>query len=201
MKRFAPVFAMTTALAVVFGTLAVRAESLPADHPTSALVKKYLTAVVNQDWNTAGEMLALDSLERKQEETVAIIKMAPTMTEEAAMLAKLGAKDLSDLEKMDAREFYKAERAAVHDRMEIDEAVRKRKQETLKIEVLGLAADKDGTLVHATVRTSQETLTQRIEEIFLISLRKEGDKWVIVPDMMRPTTEELTPAEGAAKSE
>jgi hypothetical protein len=44
------------------------------------------------------------------------------------------------------------------------------------------------------VRTSQETLKEKIQELFLISLQqdeKDTKKWVIVPDMMRPLAEKL----------
>ena len=62
--------------------LPVQAEPLPLDHPCAALVKKYLTAVVQQDWKTASQMLVPSSLERRQRETVNIIKSAPTMSDE-----------------------------------------------------------------------------------------------------------------------
>ena len=45
------------------------------------MVKEYLTAVVNQDWEKAGTMLYVPSLEKKLQETVSVIKMAPTMTD------------------------------------------------------------------------------------------------------------------------
>jgi hypothetical protein len=52
--------------------------------------------------------------------------------------------------------------------------------------------------VHAVVRTSQETLKEKIQELFLISLQqdeKDAKKWMIVPDMMRPLAEKLPGAE------
>jgi len=170
------------------------AENLPATHPTAAIVKEYLTAVVNQDWPKAGAMLAVPSLEKKLQETVSVIKMAPTMTEEAAMLGKLGVKDLAELEKMSPTAFYAAERTAVHQRMSMDPAVLARKKETLKINIIGLAGEEGDKIVHAVVRTSQETLKEKIQELFLISLQqdeKDTSKWVIVPDMMRPLAEKL----------
>jgi hypothetical protein len=172
----------------------VFAENLPATHPTAAIVKEYLTAVVNQDWNKAGGMLAVPSLEKKLQETVSVIKMAPTMTEEAAMLGKLGVKDLAELEKMSPTSFYAAERTAVHQRMSMDPAVLAKKKETLKINIIGLAGEDGDKIVHAVVRTSQETLKEKIQELFLISLQqdeKDTKKWVIVPDMMRPLAEKL----------
>lgn len=182
-------------------SLGVRAENVPLDHPATDIVKKYLSAVVSQDWKTAVTMLLPTSLERKQKETIAIVKMAPTMTEENQMLEKLGAKDIGELEKMTAQEFYMADRSAVHQKMNISDEVKKKKQESLKITVLGLGGEDENRVLHAIVRTSQDTTDARIEELFLISLvqdKDKKDKWLIVPDMMRPMT---TPLKGAAAAE
>jgi hypothetical protein len=176
----------------------VRADNLPMEHPAAALVKSYLTAVVHQDWEKAGSMLAVPSLEKKLQETVSIIQMAPTMTEEAAMLAKLGVKDLAELQKMSPTAFYAAERAAVHQRIGADPAVMAKKKETLKINIIGLAGEDGDRIVHAVVRTSQETLKEKIQELFLISLEKDSKNeknWLIVPDMMRPVAEKLAGGE------
>jgi hypothetical protein len=191
-------FACALALVVLVPVPAVRADNLPIDHPTAKMVKDYLTAVVNQDWAAAGAMLAIPSLQKKLQETVSIIQMAPTMTEEAAMLAKLGVKDLAELEKMSPTAFYAAERSAVHQRMSIDPAVLAKKKETLKINIIGLAGEDGDRIVHAVVRTSQETLKEKIQELFLISLQRDETnpkKWMIVPDMMRPQAEKLPGAE------
>jgi hypothetical protein len=169
---------------------------LPADHPCGELVKKYLTAVVNQQWKTAASLLQSASLERKQKETIAIIKTAPTMTEEQQMLERFGVKEIRELENLTPQEFYMLDREAWHKRINAAADVTKRKQDTLKIDVLGLVEEKEKGFVHATVRTSQETLTDRIEELFLISFVKQGDSWTISPEMKdRPL---ITPLEGKA---
>lgn len=174
---------LTLALSLVFIIEPVSAAPLPADHPCSALVKKYLTSVVQQDWKTAAVLLLPSSLDRKQKETVSVIKTAPTMTEEAQMLERFGVKEIRDLEKLTPQEFYMLDRDAWHKRINAAAEVTKRKQDTLKIDVLGLVEEKDKGYVHATVRTSQETLTDRIEELFLISFVKEGENWLIWPEM------------------
>lgn len=190
----------TAALAAVFvfSPRVSQAEVLPLDHPCAELVKKYLSAVVSQDWKTAAALLLPSSLERKQKETVAIIKTAPTMSEEEAMLDRFGVKDLRELEKQTPQEFYISDRVAWHERINATKEVMDRKKETLKIDVLCLVEEKDKGYVHATVRTSQETLTDRIEELFLISfVLKDGSKseWLIWPELKdRPI---ITPLEGA----
>lgn len=175
------------------------AGQLPLDHPCAAMVKKYLESVVAQDWKTASVMLLPSSLERKQKETIAIIKTAPTMTEEAQMLERFGVKEIRDLEVLTPQEFYITDRTAWHKRVNAAPEVTKKKQDTLKVDVLGLVEEKDKNYVHATVRTSQETLTDRIEELFLISFVKEGDKWLIWPEMKdRPI---ITPLDGDKKED
>jgi hypothetical protein len=161
----------------------LNAAPLSEDHPCAALVRKYLTCVVNQDWKTAASMLEAESLERKQKETISIIKSAPTMSEEAAMLERFAVSDIRDLEKLTPQQFYIIDREAWHKRLNAGDEVTKRKQKTLKIDVLGLVEEKEKGFVHATVRTSQETLTDRIEELFLISFIKAGDQWTISPEM------------------
>jgi hypothetical protein len=188
-----------SAIVIAFVALAggLLSAPLPADHPCADLVKKYLTCVVNQDWKTAAALLQPASLERKQKETIAIIKTAPTMTEEQQMLERFGVAEIRELEKLSPQEFYIMDREAWHKRINAAADVTKRKQETLKIDVLGLVEEKDKGYVHATVRTSQETLTDRIEELFLISFIKQDDKWLISPEMKdRPI---ITPLDGSAE--
>lgn len=203
-----PLAAVALAAAAVCFPLKSHADALPLDHPCAELVKKYLSAVVAQDWETAASLLLPSSLERKQKETVAIIKTAPTMSQEQEMLDRFGVKDLRELEKLTPQEFYIFDRRAWHDRINATDEVMNRKKETLKIDVLSLVEEKDKGYIHATVRTSQETLTDRIEELFLISfVLKEGskDEWLIWPELKdRPIItplEEVKKAEGGSKGE
>ncbi len=199
MQTVRPLFRLTLALSLFSLIGSALGAPLPADHPCAELVKKYLVCVVEQDWKTAASLLLPSSLDRKQKETISVIKTAPTMTEESQMLERFGVKDIRDLEKLSPQEFYILDREAWHKRINAAPEVTKRKQQTLKIDVLGLVEEKDKGYVHATVRTSQETLTDRIEELFLISFVKEGDKWVIWPEMKdRPI---ITPIEEAKESD
>ena len=192
-------------LALLLVTSSLRAEPQSLDHPCTDLVKKYLTAVVQQDWKTAAGMLVTDSLDRRQRETVTIIKSAPTMSDEAAMLQGYNVKDYKELEKMTPQEFYVVDRNAWHQKLKIAPETSKRKQETLKIEILGVCSEPDKKYVHVTVRTSQETLTDKIEELFLISFvpdPKNPKGWLISPEMKdRPVITPLAGKEGAAKGD
>ena len=70
----------------------------------------------------------------------------------------------------------------------------------MKVDVLGVVGEQKGSVAHLAVRTSQEVMDQRINELFFISFTQdEADKtkWQIAPDMQRPVTEPLA-KEGAA---
>lgn len=185
-------------LACLLVVPALRAEPLPLDHECATLVKKYLTAVVEQDWKVAADMLVTDSLDRRQRETVGIIKSAPTMSDEATMLQGYNVKDYKELEKMSPQEFYVADRNAWHQKLKIAPETTKRKKETLNIKILAVCHEPEKNYVHVTVRTSQETLTDKIEELFLISFvpnPKNPKGWLIAPEMKdRPV---ITPLAGS----
>jgi hypothetical protein len=180
-------------------TVAARAENLPLDHTTAGVAKKYLEAVVQQDWAAASTMLLPASLERRRLQMISAIKNSRTMTEEANKLAMLGLKDLRDLEKMTPQEAYVADREAVHKQMRLSAEAIKKKQETLKITILGVIAESGGSPVHVLVRTRQNTVVQdprapgevSIEELLLISMIQDKEvksKWLVVPDMQSPVT-------------
>lgn len=174
-----------------------RAESLPPDHPAAALVKSYLEHIVSQDWDTTSAMLLPSSLERKKAQMVENIKNSRTMTEEQTKLKLLDAKDVRDIEKMTPQAAYIADRKAVHqmdERMKITPEVIKRKSETLRVAILALVPEDEGKVVHAVVRTRQETLDASIEELLLISAvqdKTDPKKWFIAPDMQVPITSPL----------
>lgn len=175
-----------------------RAENLPMTHPTVEIVKKYFRLVVDQNWKEAAKLIRPSSIERKKRETIAIIKSAPTMSEEAAMLGKLGVKDIKELENMSVEEFYVADRQSFHNPAKNNDEVQKQKKDSLKIDVLGVIGEQDGKVAHLAVRTSQEVMDQRINELFFISFtqdEKDSKVWLIAPDMQRPATESLSGGE------
>ena len=181
------------------GGISAEAENLPMTHPTVEMVKKYFTMVVEQDWKGAAKMIRPESIERKKRETIAIVKSAPTMSEEAAMLAKIGVKDLKELEKMSVEDFYVADRQSFHTPSNNNDEIVRQKKQSLKINVLGVIGEPG--IAHLAVRTSQEVMDQKIDELFFISFIQDKDdstKWLIAPDMSRPVTTPLKGPEGDA---
>lgn len=187
---------------VLYGVSSLPAAGNQSDHPAAAIVKSYLEAVVKQDWKTAAEMLLPSSLERRKEQMILAVKNSSTMTEEAAKLNMLGVKDVKELEALSPQAAYVVDRKAVHDRMKIPDEALKRKIDTLKINILGLCPEEEGKIMHAVVRTKQETPDTLIEELLLISLiqdKVDAKKWLVVPDMQQPLTTPLKPQEAAPK--
>jgi hypothetical protein len=180
-------------------SLPAPAENLPADHPATGLVKSYLETVAKQDWKTVSAMLQPTFLERRRLSLINNVKNSETMSVEATKLAMLGVKDIKDLERMTPQEAFIADREAVHKRMKVSPEDLKKKQDTLKINVLGLVPEDGGKIVHALIRTTQDTTKVKIEELLLVSLvqdKEDSKKWFIVPDMQQPIATEIG---GAAK--
>jgi predicted nucleotidyltransferase len=176
------------------------AENLPADHPANGLVKQYLDNVAKQDWKAVSSMLQPTFLERRRLSLINNVKNSETMSVEAAKLAMLGVKDIKELEKMTPQDAFIADREAVHKRMKVSPEDLKKKQETLKINVLGLVPEESGKIVHALVRTSQDTTKVKIDELLLVSLvqdKEDAKKWFIVPDMQQPIATEIGTAKPA----
>ena len=176
---------------------ALRADSLPTDHVTAGIIKKYIESIVSQDWGTSADMLMPASLELHKEQILEAIKRSPTISQEAAALGILGLKDIRDLEKMTPKDVYVADRKAVYQRLDIKPEVLKRKQETLKINILGLVPEDGGKIVHALVRTSQETPDASLAELILLSVvqdKADPKKWLVNPDMQKPLSTPLVSA-------
>lgn len=183
--------------------LPVQAENIPLTHPTVELVKQYFRHVVNEDWKAAAGMLKPASIERKKRRMVELIKRTRTITEETEMLARLGVKDIREVEAMSVEDFYAAERKGLSGERNdsATEAIRKQKQESLKVNVLGIIGENKNTIVHLAVRTSQHVLDQQIDELIFLSFEQDAEdskKWYIVPDMQLPVSTPLKAADAAA---
>jgi hypothetical protein len=102
---------------------------------------------------------------------------------------------------MTPQDAFIADREAVHKRMKVSAEDLKKKQDTLKINVLGLVPEDGGKIVHALIRTSQDTTKVKIDELLLVSLvqdKEDAKKWFIVPDMQQPIATEIGTAKPAA---
>jgi hypothetical protein len=169
-----------------------RAENLPMDHPSVAVVKAYLGFVTEQNWKEAAKLVKPSAIERKRAEAIATLKNAPTMTDEATVLNKFGVKDMKELEKMAAVDFFAADRAIFHSRgRELSAETLQKKRASLKITVIGVVGESDGKNAHLVLRTYQEVEEVGLDELIFISASNEEGKWKIAPDSMRPNVKAL----------
>lgn len=167
-------------------------EEMP-DHPAAKVVSEYLLAVVGQDWKEAAQHVALDALQRRQQQFVEAVQSSPTIDIERARLEGLNVRDIEELRRMNAREFYERERDAMHRPLNVTPATLERKRESLKVRFIAVVEEGD-SIAHALVRTSQETLDTTIEEMLVLSLEQQDDgAWRVVPDAQRPI---ITPISG-----
>ena len=134
---------------------------------------------------------------------VRLVALAQLSADVKAQSAGAALRRKERLEKMTPQEFYVVDRNAWHQKLKIAPETMKRKKETLKINILSVASEPDKKYVHVVVRTSQETLTDKIEELFLISFvpnPKNAKAWQIAPEMKdRPVITPLPGTEGAKK--
>ena len=163
----------------------------PSQDP-AAVVRQYLQNVVAQDWTATAPMLAPESLSRRHARMVTAVEGATSASDQAAKLALLGVRTVQELKQITPQAAYVADRSAVHARMKLSPETVKRKQGTLKINILGAFTEGAGRIAHVVARTDQSTLDSRIEELLIISLRAAGKGgWLIVPDMQTPETQPL----------
>jgi hypothetical protein len=144
------------------------------------------------------------SVERKRAEIIATLKNAPTMSDEEALLAKFGVKNVKELEAMPLEEFYIAERNVLHSRgREVTPELIKKKRDSLKITVLGVAGENDRKSTHVILRTYQEVSSKdnqdiALDELIFVSTSNENGKWLIVPDGQRPIVTTLKSSDSAS---
>jgi len=204
LRHLFPRIAISLLAAIGLAAPELGASSLPLTHPTVELVNQYFRHVVNEDWKAAASMLKPASIERKKRRMIEIIKRTRTISEETEMLARLGVKDIRDVEAMTVEEFYAAERKGLSERSDAtSEAIRKQKQDSLKVTVLGIIGENKDTIAHLAVRTSQQVLDQQIDELIFLSFEQDpanAKKWYIVPDMQLPVNTPLA-EKGKAEEE
>ncbi len=114
------------------------------------------------------------------------------MDDEEAMVRRVGKGSVEEVTKMSAREFYTAYHNGLQERYKVDEEVLKVIRESLSIKLLSLAQEGDRT-VHILVRTKHSNGKVFIENLELISLLKNGEKWQVALNEMAP---KVTPLDG-----
>jgi hypothetical protein len=174
---------------------ALHAENLPSSHPSSEVVKNYLAFVTEQNWKEAAKYVRPSAIAQKHAEVINALKNISTMSEETAILEKFGVKSIDELKKMPLTDFYAADRMLMHNRGKVQSPeIIKKKRDSLKITVYGIVGEPDGKTVHLVVRTYQEVDDYSLNELIFISAVNEEGKWLVAPDITRPSVKPLKAA-------
>jgi hypothetical protein len=189
---------LTLACGAAFTVAAPRASAQqaadPEAHPASKVVHEYLGMILSRQWNGSANIVDEASMEGLKADYVARIKQARTMDDEEAMVRRVGKSTLDEVEAMKPRDFYTAYHDGLQERYKVDEPTLELIRKSLSIKLLSLAQESD-RLVHVLVRTKHSNGKVMIENLELVSLVKNGDKWQVALNEQAP---KLTPVNGAA---
>ncbi|MBE7495304.1 MAG: serine/threonine protein kinase [Verrucomicrobiaceae bacterium] len=156
--------------------------SLQNPQLASPMINSYFTAIVNEDWQSASRVILPSALAERRLEAINRIQSAPTMSEETALLQKLGANSLGELQKLTPEEFYIRDRQSYHAGISVTDLDKDKKKNSLRVMIIGIAEEKERNYQHVVVRTYMETTTTGISELFLISLAATDQPNVMLID-------------------
>jgi hypothetical protein len=162
----------------------------PASHPACKVVEEYLRMILLREYKQSANIMDESALAALQSEYVERTKHAPTMDDEENMIRRLGKNTLDEVAAMKPREFYTAYNVGLQKEHQVSDEVLAIVRKTLDFKVLSVAQEDEKT-VHVLVRTKHENGKVRFESLDLISLRKNGDKWLIAPNQQAPKVTKL----------
>lgn len=163
------------------------------NHPASKVVLQYLQYALARDWKNATTLITPGSLAAVKESYVDRIKRAPTIDDEMRMVRELGKADLAEVEAMSPAAFYTAYHYSLQRRFNLTEERIKEIASTIKLKVLSVAEEPDDGLAHVLVRTQHQDGENVVRNLELISLTKQGEKWMVTLEAQGP---KLTPVPG-----
>jgi hypothetical protein len=168
----------------------------PETHPASKVVKEYLSMILARQWNKSADIVDEASLAGLHKDYVDRIKGARTMDDEEALIRRVGKSTMDEVAKMKPRDFYTAYHEGLQERYKVDEAVLNIIRKTLTIRLLSAGQENERT-VHILVRTKHSNGKAVIENLELVSLLKNGEKWQVALNEQAP---KVTPVEGAGNA-
>ncbi|MGI8601475.1 MAG: hypothetical protein ACR2OZ_00585 [Verrucomicrobiales bacterium] len=169
------------------------ARDLAERHPAAQTVVQYLRLLLLRDYGKAGALVHPGSLQGMKEDYLRRVKQPNLPLDEVlAMCRALGVEDESAIQTMTPSEFFIAYNKGMQKRYNVTDEVNQRISDTLELNLLA-AADERPTLVHFLVRTKHETMRNLVENLEIVSLLKERDKWLVG---MGEQKTKVTPIEG-----
>lgn len=188
------VAALSGAALLAISAMQVSAQPVdPETHPAGKVVKEYLGMILSRQWNKSADIVDETSLAGLQQDFMERVRGARTMDDEEALLRRVGKSTIAEVQKMGPREFYTAYHQGLQERYKVDENVLNVIRKTLSIKLLSAAQEND-RLVHILVRTKHSNGKAEIENLELVSLVKNGDRWQVGLNAQAP---KITPVKGA----
>ncbi len=173
---------------------AVTSQDLANLHPSAASVIGYLKSAVQRDYEKAAALIQPSSLADMQKDYVRRLKNPSVPYDEVSgMCRAVGKKDEDEVEKMRPVEFYLAYQKSLQTRYNVTDDENKRIMNTLELNLLSVAEERPD-LVHVLVRTQHKTSKAKVSNLELVSLVKEGGKWLVALGEQRA---KVTPLEDA----
>ena len=163
-------------------------------HPAGKVVREYLGMILGRQWNKSADIVDAASLKGLQEDYVMRLKGARTIDDEEAMTQRVGKATIEEVAKMTPREFYTAYHSGLQERYKVTDEVLETIRKSLDIRLLSIA-EEEPKLVHVLVRTKHSNGKARVENLELISLRKNGEKWQVALNEQAPRA---IPLDGSA---
>lgn len=188
------ILAMSGAVALSAGTPRAGAEVVdPETHPAGKVVKEYLGMILARQWDKSADIVDEGSLGGLHKDYIARIGAARTMDDEEALIRRVGKSTVEEVKNMKPRDFYTAYHDGLQKTYKVEESTLDIIRKTLTMKLLSAALENERT-IHILVRTKHANGKAVIENLELISLFKNGEKWQVALNEQAP---KVTPMEGA----
>ena len=154
-------------------------------HASYKVAEKYLKAIHLHQWNDAVELVETKSLDNLKKFQKAYLLKAPTMEEEQELLRLLNMGDISDLDKLTAKDvFIRRGQAKTKRLIDADAHIAEMKK-SLVMKTLGTVPENSDT-VHVVIRKEFAAQGKAFSELAFVSVVKEGTVWKISLDAQEP---------------
>ena len=191
--------ASLTAIIILTTSLTAPAQVPPQNpkvinhHPATIVTFEYLRNAMGQDWRKAGALIAAASLESIKARYIVRIKASATIDDEIALVRRVDCRNLKEVEKLAATEFYIRYHEGIQKRFNIDQEKLKKILDSLGVKLLSLAEETVDSkeYCHLLVRTRHSNGDKQISALDLVSLVKVDGTWKVTTDAQEPIVKNL----------
>ena len=148
-------------------------------HPAGEVVVKFLRLSINREFGKVAALIdpaSLDTLKKDYIKTIVDPRLPFDQVQ--ARCRAVGVEDEADINAMSPVEFYVAYNKGLQRRYKVTDDINRRIAETLELNLLSIAEERPD-LVHLLVRTKHETKKHAVQNLEIVSLVKQGGKWLV----------------------